>query len=308
MAVKKILILGVTASGKSSLAFSLAKQLNAEIVCVDSMKIYKRMDIGTAKPSVEHRSQIPYHMVDVVEPSESFNVGMYLDMANKAIDQIIRKGQPVVAVGGTALYIKALLYGLFEGPGSDETIRAKLTEQANKQGLITLYERLKIVDPQTAERVHPNDAKRVIRALEVYELTGKPISTFQEQWDAADQRHDWKILGLRRQKEVESKRINARVKRMIEAGWVDEVKSLLAEEKPLSKQASCAIGYAEIIEYLQGNLSLHDAIEQIKKNTRHLAKHQRTWFRTFRDVHWMDIDSDQKREDILEETERLVAD
>lgn len=297
----KILILGVTAVGKGSLAFELAKHLNAEIISVDSMKVYRRLDIGTAKPSAERRNQVPYHLLDVVEPSESFSVDRYLELAGQAAEKIQSAGKPLIASGGTAMYIKAMLYGLFDGPACDPAIRKKLKSEIQSTGLIELHKRLAAIDPPAAGRIHPNDEKRIIRALEVHELTGKPISEFQQQWSAQTP-NDWFVIGLRREKETESKRINLRVKRMIEQGLVEEVKSLLAESQPLSKQARVAIGYAEIIEHLEGKLSLEDAIEKIKINTRKLAKAQRTWFKTFRNVNWIDIAPDAADETILKET------
>jgi len=301
-----ILILGVTASGKGRLAFDLAQSLGAEIISIDSMKVYRRMDIGTAKPPQEVRQRIKYHLIDIVEPSDSFSVGAFRDAALGAIEQINSRNMPVIAVGGTALYIKALLYGLFEGPGINQQIRAELKARAQAQGLAELYRELTKIDPTAAERINPNDSKRIIRALEVYQLTGKPISSLQKQWDSSQTKHDWTIIGLRREKTEESKRINSRVKKMIVAGFVDEVKSLLAEEKPLSKQARCAIGYAEIIEYLNGQIELEEATELIKKNTRRLAKNQRTWFKTFKNVHWLDIEPNEPPEKILTRMKTLL--
>jgi tRNA dimethylallyltransferase len=308
-----ILILGVTASGKGRLAYDLAKSLDAEIISIDSMKVYRRMDIGTAKPPLEARQQIKYHLMDIIEPGDSFNVGMFRDTALDAIEQIKAKEKKIIAVGGTALYIKALLYGLFDGPGTDQQIRAELQERAKVEGLTRLYKELAEVDSVAAGRIHPNDSKRIIRALEVYKLTGKPISDFQQQWDEHNTQYaihntvnDWTIIGLRREKAEESRRINARVKRMIATGLVDEVKALLAEEKPLSKQARCAIGYAEIIEHLSGKTELEDAVELIKKNTRRLAKNQRTWFKTFQNVHWLDIEPNDTADEILNRTKRMI--
>ncbi len=313
-----ILIPGVTASGKGRLAFDLAESINAEIISIDSMKVYRRMDIGTAKPPKQARQRIKHHLIDVVEPSEPFSVAGFLDLANKAIEQITGKNKPVIAVGGTALYIKALLYGLFEGPGTDEQIRAELKDQAKAEGLETLYDRLIKIDPIAAERISSKDAKRIIRALEVYKITGLPISNFQKQWEkdggrrTEDRRRrtedEWTIIGLRRDKAEENKRINARAKGMFEQGLVDEVKSLLAEEQPLSKQAGCAIGYAETIDYLNGRSTLKDAIELIKKNTRRFAKSQRTWFKTFANVHWLDIEPDEPHEKTLRRAKALIAD
>ena len=296
---KKILVIGVTASGKGRLAFELARRIGAEIISVDSMKVYRRMDIGTAKPPKEAREKVRYHLIDVVEPSEAFSVGRFLELKNKAVRQIEEQGKPIVAVGGTALYVKAMLYGLFEGPGADEKIREKLKAKAKAEGLGELHRQLSEIDPQAAKRIHPNDARRIIRALEVYELTGSGISRFQQQFDAEEPVENWTIIGLRREKETESKRMNARVKKMIEAGFVEEVQSLSAEGIALSKQARCAIGYVEIIDYLSGKTTLGDAIESIKKNTRHLAKHQRTWFKRFKGVSWLEIGEKESEEDIL---------
>jgi tRNA dimethylallyltransferase len=301
-----ILILGVTASGKGRLAFDLAESQGAEIISIDSMKVYRRMDIGTAKPPQEVRRGIKYHLIDIVEPSDSFSVGAFRERALGAIEQIKERGRKIVAVGGTALYIKALLYGLFEGPGCDEHIRAELQEWAESVGLAELHQELTKIDPIAAERINPNDSKRIIRALEVYRMTDKPISSLQRQWDESEPEHDWTIIGLRREKAEESRRINSRVKKMIGAGLVDEVKALLVEEKPLSKQASCAIGYAEIIEYLNGRIELDDAVELIKKNTRRLAKNQRTWFKTFKNVHWLDIEPEETPEEILSRAKRFI--
>ncbi|NLH40809.1 MAG: tRNA (adenosine(37)-N6)-dimethylallyltransferase MiaA [Planctomycetes bacterium] len=299
-----VLVLGVTASGKARLGFELAKSLDGEIISVDSMKVYRRMDIGTAKPSRQAQEEVRHHLVDVVEPSESFSVGLFLERALAVIDDIRSRGKTVVAVGGTALYIKALLYGLFEGPGSDELIRAELKARVQREGTARLHEALQRIDPEAASRIDSNDAKRIIRALEVYQLTGRPISSFQKQFDAEKPMHDWIILGLRRQKEEESRRMNARVKRMIEQGLVEEVRSLLAEERPLSRQARCAIGYAEIIEHLQGRMRLEDAIEEVKKNTRRLAKGQRTWFKTFKGVRWIDVGPEETAESVIERAKR----
>ena len=306
MRAKKILILGVTASGKGRLAFELAQRLDAEIISVDSMKVYRRMDIGTAKPSAEAQRQVRYHLIDIVEPSESFSVGLFHGRAWAALEDISGRGKTVIAAGGTALYTKALLYGLFEGPGSDEKVRAALHERAQIEGLSALHGELAAIDPEGAGRISPNDARRIVRALEVYRLTGKPISSLQQQFEAERPVHDWTIIGLRRERALESRRINARVRSMMERGFVDEVRSLMDEEKPLSRQARCAIGYAEIIGHLEGRMPLEHAVEQIKKNTRRLAKGQRTWFRTFPMVRWIDIEPEESQASVLGRAIRLI--
>jgi tRNA dimethylallyltransferase len=302
-----ILVLGVTASGKGSLAFELARTLGGEIVSIDSMKVYRRMDIGTAKPAAEKRRQIPYHLIDVVEPSEAFSVDRFLDLANASIDAILAGGKPVVAVGGTALYIKTLLFGLFDGPGEDPQIRRRLRDRFSAEGGAVLHEQLRGVDPDAAARIHPNDQRRIVRALEVHELTGQPISSFQQQFASGRMLRDWTILGLRRDKTVESRRIGLRVKRMIDQGLAQEVRSLLAEDKPLSQQARAAIGYAEMIEHLEGRMTLDDAVEKIKVNTRKLAKAQRTWFKTFRQVQWIDVGEEESVESVLSRALPLLS-
>jgi tRNA dimethylallyltransferase len=271
------------------------------------MKIYRRMDIGTAKPSPERLQVVPYHMIDLVEPSDdSYNVGRYYDEAYQAVHAIQARNKPVIAVGGTALYIKALLYGLFDGPGADDAVRAELMEQARTQGLSALHHALTLIDPEAAQRISTNDQRRIVRALEVYRVTGKPISSFQTQFDASSPRHDWIVIGLHRDKDIESQRINARVRKMVEAGLVDEVRALMAEDLPLSQQARAAIGYAEVIDHLNGLLTQDEAIERIKINTRRMAKSQRTWFKTFRQVQWLHVQEQDTLESITDKARELI--
>jgi len=288
-----ILIMGVTASGKGNLAFELARRLDGEILSVDSMKVYRRMDIGTAKPSRAARDTVTHHLIDVVEPSESFSMGRYLPLAHQAIAQIQHRNRPIIAVGGTAMYIRALLEGVFEGPPADAQLRDKLKRRASRSGSPSLHRQLAQIDPAAAQKIHPNDLKRIIRALEVYELTGKPISTLQRQFRTGNYRFQWRLIGLRSQKDHANRRINQRVNNMIDQGLVAEVNSLLAEPAGLSPQAAQALGYAEIIQYLRGQLTLQEAVEKIKINTRRFAKSQRTWFRTFHDLYWVDLQPDQ---------------
>lgn len=295
------LIIGCTGCGKGALGRELAKRTGGEIVSLDSMKVYRRMDIGTAKPSPEVRRQVPHHVIDVVEPSEDFSVARYLECAERAIADIGARGKPVFVVGGTPLYLKALTEGLFEGPGADAALRARLHEEANVHGLPALHGRLQQVDPQSAGRIHQNDLRRIVRALEVFELTGKPISTLQEQWDRGRTKHECVLIGLRRGREDQNHRTNDRARRMIDAGLVDEVRSLLAEPKPLGTAARQAVGYAEIIRHLEEGISLADAVEMIKINTRQFAKAQRTWFKRFRDTEWIDLAEDATAGEVADE-------
>jgi len=283
-----VFILGCTASGKSAVGLALARRIGGQILSVDSMKVYRRMDIGTAKPSAEARAAVPHHGIDLVEPSESFSVAEYVRHADAAIDAIHAAGATALAVGGTSLYIRALSEGLFEGPSADPELRAALGRRAETEGLDALHRELATVDPAAAERIHPNDRRRIVRALEVHALTGTPISDLQRQWDL-ERRYDAVFVGLRRDRTDQNRRINRRVKRMMEAGLRGEVAALLAEPKGLSEQAAAAVGYAELIAHLRGQATEAEAVERIKINTRRLAKKQRTWQRRFHGVQWIDL-------------------
>jgi len=298
MSPRLTFIIGCTGSGKSGVGRELARRSGGEIISIDSMKVYRRMDIGTAKPSPEIRREIPHHLIDVVEPWEDFSVAQFVARAEAAIVEIHARANPIFVVGGTPLYIKGLTEGLFEGPSADPDIRSRLHEQAKRDGQATLFDRLQRVDQVAAGRIHPNDLRRIVRALEVFELTGKTISELQTQWDQQRTRYDCVFVGLRRDREQQSLRTNERVGRMIETGLVDEVKSLLAEPKPLSTTARQALGYAEIIQHLEGGLALADAVEMIKINTRRLAKAQRTWFKRFRDTEWIELEPETTAEEV----------
>jgi len=291
-------IIGCTASGKGSLGRELARRLGGQIVSVDSMKIYRRMDIGTAKPSQAVRAEIPHHCIDLVEPSESFSVAQFVARADRAVGEIVAAGSMALAVGGTSLYIKALSEGLFEGPSADEQTRRNLRARAAAEGLSALHAELAGVDAAAASRIHPNDERRIVRALEVYHTTGTPITALQRQWDSGTRRYEAVFIGLRRDKADQARRINLRAKMMLDAGLADEVAALLAEPGGLSRQAAQAVGYAEMIDYLKGQCSLDEAFELVKINTRRLAKKQRTWHRRFAGVTWFDAAPDETAENL----------
>ena len=282
-----ILILGPTAGGKTRLAIDLAKALGGECICADSMQVYRGMDIGTAKPTPQEQAEAPHHLLDIADPADAgFTVDTWLNLAEGVIADVRAREKYPTVVGGTNLYIKALLYGLFEGPEPDAALREKL--QAMDED--ALRSRLLEIDPQAAERIHRNDRKRTIRAIEVFEQTGTPLSELQSQWDSGTIRHDVRIIGLDYPAAEINQRINARVRKMIESGLVDEVRRL-REAGALGPQASQALGYKQILEYLEGRCSLQEAVEQIKIRTRRYAKQQRTWLRQFR-IHrgsvWLD--------------------
>jgi tRNA dimethylallyltransferase len=300
MAIRLDIVIGCTASGKSQVASCLAERLGAEIVVADSMKVYRRMDIGTAKPTIEHQKRVRYHLIDVAEPSESFSAKRYAEQADAAIADIVGRGKRVIVAGGTALYLKALVEGLFEGPSADPAFRQEFRQRAAREGLPALHAELARVDPETAAQVHPNDLRRIERALEIYTLTGTPISTLRTQWGSNRPDYDVHYIGIRRERSEASTRINKRVLKMVELGLVEEVRRLLTEPQALSLQASQAVGYAEIITHLAGRMPLEDAIEQIKINSRHLAKAQRTWFRRFSPVQWFDVGPEESAEALCE--------
>jgi len=293
-------ILGCTACGKGAIGRSLARRIGGQIVSVDSMKVYRRMDIGTAKPSPEARAEVPHHCIDVAEPSRGFSVAEYLDCADQAVARIRSAGAIPLAVGGTSLYIQALAFGLFAGPSADPTIRTELRGRARREGVEALHAELARIDPEAASRIHRNDLKRIIRGLEVHRLTGRAISELQRQWGGPARRYECVFLGLRRERTDLHHRINARARRMVEAGLREEVAALLAEPDGLSPQAAAAVGYAEMIAHLRGRLSLTDAVEQIKIRTRRLAKKQRTWRRRFPGVRWFDLAADTSPEQAAE--------
>ncbi len=304
-----VAILGCTASGKGGLARALAGELDAEILSVDSMKVYRGMDIGTAKPTPEQRAAVAHHLIDVADPWEAFSAARYVELADAAVDAVHARGRPVVAVGGTVLYFKCLYEGMFAGPSADPGIRAELRRRAAAEGSAALHAELARVDPEAAGRIHPNDLRRIERALEVYRLTGQPISALQRQWDRDRLRRpdwQWVLIGLRRQREDASSRINARVRQMVAAGLIDEARRIWSDPRGVSQQARQAVGYAELFAHFEGRCSLEDAIERIKIDTRHLAKQQRTWLRRFGQIRWIDVSPETELEKILEQARAIV--
>lgn len=279
-----IVIFGSTGSGKSALALALAEKIGAEILAVDSMTVYRDMNIGTAKPSIEERSRVTHHLIDVVAPNQNFAVAQFVELADAVIANARARDVPLIATGGTPMYYKSLFDGLFDGPGADDAVRSRL----NEEPLETLHARLVQVDPLAASRIHVNDRKRLVRALEVFELTGKPISSFQNEWASGLRRHHATWFGLLWDKDVLNRRINARTKQMIADGWLAETSALLQKYGQLSMTAAEATGYQELTKHLQGQQSLDDAIELTKIATRQLARRQMKWFRRFPEVTWLD--------------------
>jgi tRNA dimethylallyltransferase len=283
-------IIGPTAGGKSDLAVNVALRLaGAEIVTADSVQIYRGMDIGSAKPTAAEQRGVRHHLIDIVDPRETFTVSDWLDAAERTAAEIKTRGGVPIIVGGTHLYIKAFLEGLFEGPPPD----AGLRERLRARGLAALRQDLERVDPAAAMRIHPNDERRTIRALEVYHQTGIPITEHQQQWDRGGVRRDCVLVGLDWPVEALNRRINARVRQMVERGLLEEVRRLWSAGA-LGPQAREALGYKQLIRHLEGGCTLEDAVEEIKIETRRLAKNQRTWIRRLRttpESAWIDAES-----------------
>ena len=283
-----ICIVGPTAVGKTEIAIQLAQHLDAEIVSLDSRQIYRGMDIGTAKPTPEQQRAVPHHLIDCVDVDQTFSVAEYQRLADTAIAEIRERGKRTMAVGGAGLYFRGIIDGLFDGPGADAEIRAKLQREVDEHDNVALHERLRRCDPETANRVHPNNLVRVIRALEIYELTGKPISSLQQQWKMNEPRYPFRAFGLNMPRETLYQRIEERVNRMVEAGLIEEVKGLLDQGCPRNCVAMQSFGYKELIDYLDRNRTLDEAIALLKQNTRRFAKRQLTWFRNDPRIEWLD--------------------
>ncbi len=280
---------GATASGKTTLSLEMARQLNAEIISLDSMAIYRDMDIGTAKPSQEIRAQIPHHLIDLVDPTESFSVSQYREQAIGTIQQIRGRDREVLFVGGTALYLKALLRGMFEGPPADWEFRNEVETELAEMGAEFLHQRLEMIDPVSAHNLHPNDHRRIIRALEVYRSTGKPISHWQMQFDEGRTAEQCKVFTIRHPRSILHERIETRVVQMFERGLVDEVQLLISKYGQLGKTAAQAVGYREVIDHLDGKLDREQTVEKVKVRTRRFARHQETWFRGLSECRIIDL-------------------
>jgi tRNA dimethylallyltransferase len=272
---------GPTAAGKSAVGIELAVRLNAEIVSLDSMAVYRGMDIGTAKPTADERRAVPHHLIDLVEPTDEFTLTEYLTAAERVAREIESRGRIALFVGGTPLYLKGLLRGIFQGPPADPELRARWAAIGREQGEAALHNRLRDVDPAAADRLHPRDTRRIIRALEVYEKTGRPISEWQRQFDQPRPAELCRVFALEWPTDELNARIDARVDAMFAAGLVEETRALLEASKRPGKTASQAVGYREVIEFLDGGEhDLAGTIALVKTRTRQFAKRQRTWFRS----------------------------
>lgn len=282
-----VVLTGPTAVGKTAVSIALAEKINAEVISCDSMQIYKGMDIITSKPGLKERKKVAHHLLDIVSPEKDYDVALFRKEALKKIKEVIKRKNTPLLVGGTGLYISMLVDGLFTVKAQDKSIREKLYLQLGQKGSVYLYKKLESVDKDAALKIHPNDAKRIIRALEVYEVTGKPISKLWKKRKGLASEYDLRMFCLVIPRERLYRRIDARVEEMFASGLFDEIKKLL--KLNLSRTASCAIGIREMGAYLRNESTLDEAKALMQKNTRNYAKRQLTWFRKDKRLQWVEV-------------------
>ena len=306
---KIICIAGPTASGKTALAVELAKALNGEVVSCDSMYVYRRMNIGTAKPTVAEMEGIPHHMIDVAQPDEDFSVSRYCCMASPIVDDIVARGKTAIIAGGTGLYMDSLIKGNDFAPFPSTGMREQLEAQADRDGMEAMLELLRSIDPDSAARLHLADRKRIIRALEVYYETGETITAHNLKTQAIPPKYRPLWLGLDFADRAELyRRIDLRVDIMLRQGLVEEIRALLAEGIPAKCTAMQAIGYKEFVAALDGRCSIEEAAEEVRKGSRHYAKRQLTWFRRNKAIHWLTRAPEMTQAEILEAARQIICD
>lgn len=283
-----ICVVGPTASGKTRLAVELAKALNGEVLSCDSMQVYRRMDVGTAKPTAAEMQGVPHHMIDVLEPEAPFSVGRYVEMAGPILQDILARGRTCVVCGGTGLYVDSLMAGRTFAPFPETGRRQALEQLAAEQGIEAVLERLRAVDPESAQRLHPSNRRRIIRAMEVYEETGKTITQHNRETQAVPPKYRPLWIGLDFQDRAALyRRIDGRVDQMVQDGLLEEIQGLLAQGLPPTATSLQAIGYKEPLAALRGEMTMAAALEQVKRESRRYAKRQLTWFRRNEDIHWI---------------------
>ncbi len=299
---------GATASGKEGVALALAPLLGAEVVSLDSMKVYRGMDLGTSKVPAAARARVPHHLLDVAGPEETMSVSRFIALADEAVAGIAARGRVPLGVGGTPLYLKGLLFGLFEGPSADPALRRSLEEEAGALGTGALHARLAAVDPAAARRIHAADLRRLVRALEVHALAGRPISSLQVEWKELRPRYPHRLLALRRPREELHRRIAARLEAMVREGLVEEVRRLLAAPGGLGRTASQAIGYREVAAHLRGEVpTLEEALAKARARTNRLARMQETWLRSFPGMGFLDVPADEAPAETARRAHEVLA-
>ncbi|GMO03294.1 tRNA (adenosine(37)-N6)-dimethylallyltransferase MiaA [Lachnoanaerobaculum sp. JCM 36186] len=298
---KLIILAGPTASGKTSVSIDLAKRLGGEIISADSMQVYKYMDVGTAKISVEEMQGVKHHLIDVLNPKEDFNIVKFQNMVKCSIEEIVKNGHIPILVGGTGFYIQSVIYDIdFNNEDDNSSVRKKLEEEYDAFGADFMHEKLKKIDIVSAQTIHKNNKKRIIRAIEYFLINNEPISSHNEVQREKKSPYDYRFFVLNPPRDILYERINKRVDIMVENGLVDEVKKLREMGLSTANISMQGIGYKEIIEYLDGEVSLETAIENIKQNTRHMAKRQVTWFKREKDVIYVDPFSFESNDKIVD--------
>ena len=305
---KLICIAGPTASGKTALSIALARELNGEVVSCDSMQVYKRMDIGTAKPTPEEMGDIPHHMLSVAEPWEDFSVGKYCDMATPIVDDILARGKTAIIVGGTGLYMDALIRGNDFAPVPSTGRREELEALAKAEGIGAVIEKLRAVDPESAQRLHPSDQKRIIRAMEVYLETGETITEHNRKTQLLPPRYNPVWFALEdADRATLYDRIDKRVEVMLEQGLMAEIQGLLEEGVPEKATSMQAIGYKEFVDVLRGRSSMDTATALVQQSSRKYAKRQLTWFRRNPAIHWLRREENEVTTQILQKARQILA-
>lgn len=303
-----IVLVGPTASGKTSLSIELAKRINGEIISADSMQVYKYMDIGTAKPDISEMAGIKHYLIDEIYPDDEFNVAKYRELALKYIDEIVQKGKHPIIAGGTGLYINSLVYNInFSETISDPELRQQLKKESEEKGNRYLYDMLLEIDPEAAAKIHENDTKRIIRAIEVFKQTNIPISQHQQLSRQEPPPHNYIIFGLRMDRAWLYERIEQRVDIMFDKGLVKEVRKLKEMGYGKNLTSMQGLGYKEIFAYFRGEATLEEAKFIIKRDTRHYAKRQITWFKRLENINWLDVDKNTETGDLAKNIEYSIA-
>ncbi len=301
-----VIIVGPTAVGKTDLSIEIAKKMNGEIVSADSMQIYKYMDIGSAKPSLEEQDHIPHYLMDEIDPKEEFSVAEYQKKAKEYIDKILSLGKLPIITGGTGLYVNSIIYNIdFTATVSNWDLRKQLEEEAHKYGNNYIHNKLEKIDPEAADRIHPNNLKRVIRALEVYHEGGEKIKDFQESL-IENPAYQYAMIGLIRDRKELYERINLRVDIMIRQGLIEEVKRLMALGLDIDAISMKGLGYKEIIRYLKGDYPLETAVDIIKRDTRRYAKRQITWFKRYDKIQWFDVGAYKEKKVLVHDITNFI--
>lgn len=302
--VRIIAVIGPTASGKTEVGLELARQIGGEIVSVDSMQIYRWMDIGTAKPPREMRAEVPHHLIDILNPDQPYNAGQFAEDADRVIAALQAKGRPAILLGGTNLYLRALVHGIIPVPEISETVQLEVDEMLKTRGLPRCYAALQTLDPESAAKLHPNDVSRIVRALCVVKETGHSIQSFQRAHGFKEDRYPVCYVGTRWPREILYERINRRVPEMVEAGLIEEAESLLWRGYSSDLPALQSIGYKQAFDYLNRVTGLESMIADIQQKSRHYAKKQLTWYRNRSDIHWLEGNTVHERD--LQRVQRFL--